>query len=79
MFRLDRNRYAGGLIIYINEKIPRKALTMNVNSVWHNPLREKSPDTEFFLVRMRENTDLKKLRIWTLFTQWSLQSSISQK
>ena len=50
---------------------------MNVNSVF--PLREKSPDTEFFLVRMRENTDQKKLRIWTLFTQLSLQSSISQK
>ena len=25
---------------------------------------------EVFLVRMRENTDQKKLRIWTLFTQW---------
>ena len=24
----------------------------------------------FFLVRMQENTDLKKLHIWTLFTQW---------
>ena len=37
--------------------------------------REKCPDTEFFLsisrysVRMRENTDQKKLRTWTLFTQ----------
>ena len=27
------------------------------------------PNTEIFLVRMRENTDQKKLRIWTLFTQ----------
>ena len=25
-----------------------------------------------YSVRMRENTDLKKLRIWTLFTQWLL-------
>ena len=25
-----------------------------------------------YLVRMRENTDHKKLRIWTLFTQWEL-------
>ena len=33
-------------------------------------LREKCPNTEFFLVRMRENTGQKKLRIWTLFTQY---------
>ena len=33
------------------------------------PLREKCPNTEFFLVRIRENTDQKKLRIWTFFTQ----------
>ena len=47
--------------------------------VWE--LREKYPNTKFFLVRIfrskspysvqiRENTDQKKLRIWTLFTQW---------
>ena len=42
-----------------------------------NALRERCPNTEFFLVRiflylfwMQENTDQKKLRIWTLFTQW---------
>ena len=41
-------------------------------------LREKCPNTEFFLVRIfpyldwiRENTNQKKLRIWTLFTQWN--------
>ena len=39
-------------------------------------LREKFPNTKFFLVRIfpysiriRENTDQKKLHIWTLFTQ----------
>ena len=39
-------------------------------------LRKKCPNKEFFLVRifpysvrMWENTDQKKLRIWTLFTQ----------
>ena len=44
-------------------------------------LREKFPNTEFFLVRIflysvrvQEITDLKKLRIWTFFTQWELQS-----
>ena len=43
-------------------------------------LCEKCPNTEFFLVRIfpypvriRENTDQKNLRIWTLFTQCSLQ------
>ena len=35
-------------------------------------LRQKSPNTEFFLVRIQENTDQKKLRIWTLFRQWNL-------
>ena len=40
-------------------------------------LPEKCPNTEFFLVciflysvQIQENTDQKKLRIWTLFTQW---------
>ena len=40
-------------------------------------MREKCPNTEFFLVHIflhsvwiQENTDRKKLRIWTLFTQW---------
>ena len=44
-------------------------------------LREKYPNPKFFLIRtfrskspysvqIRENTDQKKLRIWTLFTQW---------
>ena len=41
-------------------------------------LREKCPNTEFFLVRIfphsvRENMDQKELRIWTLFTQWRLK------
>ena len=56
-------------------------------------LREKGPNTEFFLVgifphpdwirsifrysvRMRENMDQKKLRIWTLFTQWLIQKKL---
>ena len=47
-------------------------------------LREKSPNTEFFLVRIflysvrtQENTDKKKPRIWTLFTQWSIYIKIT--
>ena len=32
-------------------------------------LREKCPHTEFFLVRIQENTGQKKLRIWTILTQ----------
>ena len=51
----------------------------------NDTLREKCPNTEFFLVRIflysvriQENTDHKKLRIWTLFTQCilSLKKSI---
>ena len=53
-------------------------------------LREKCPNTEFFYVpyfpvfelkskspysvRLRENADQKKLRIWRLFTQWMVWS-----
>ena len=44
---------------------------------WGKSLREKCPNTEFFLVRifpysvwMRENMDQKILCIWTLFTRW---------
>ena len=32
-------------------------------------LRKKCPNTEFFLVRIFQHSDQKKLRIWTLFTQ----------
>ena len=32
-------------------------------------LREKCPNTEFFLVRIFPHMDQNKLRIWTLFTQ----------
>ena len=32
------------------------------------PVREQCPNTEFFLVRIQENKDQKKLPIWTLFT-----------
>ena len=47
-------------------------------------LREKCPNTEFFLVRIfphsdwiRENMDQKKLRIWTLFTQCNIKNTES--
>ena len=50
-------------------------------------LREKCPNTEFFLiliflysVRIQENTDQIKLRIWTPFTQYdrpNLQSCMA--
>ena len=52
----------------IRLNIPLRLLTIT--------LREKSPNMEFFLVfiflysvRIQENTDKKKLRIWTFFTQ----------
>ena len=44
-------------------------------------LGEKCPNTELFLVRIfvysvwiQENTDEKKLRMWTLLTQWKFQA-----
>ena len=50
--------------------------TINETNLWTTSLREKSPNTKFFLlrkspysVRIRENADQKKLRIWTLFTR----------
>ena len=55
-------------------------LFLVVKSKGSNSLREKCPNTEFFLVRIllylekiQENTDQKKLRIWTLFTKWFLK------
>ena len=62
-----------------------------VNGRWESiqencSLREKYPITEFFLVRIfsysdwiRENTDQKKLRIWTLFTQYQFYNEDQQK
>ena len=35
----------------------------------YTTLHEKRPNTEFFLVRIRKNTDQKKLCIKTLFKQ----------
>ena len=47
------------------------------SNIFDQSLREKYSNTEFFLVRIflysvriQENTDQKKLRIWTIFTQW---------
>ena len=74
--------------MYLYKKTLSISITMCRNPF---PLREKCPNTEFFLirisriwteyddllrkppysVRMRKNTDQKKLRIWTLFTQCS--------
>ena len=53
----------------------KKSLALHLLNTYNLP--EKCPNTEFFLVlffpysdRVRENTDQKKLCIWTLFTQW---------
>ena len=50
------------------EHVSQKIYTSGVTIT----LREKCPNTEFFLVRIQENTDQKKLRIWTLFMQYKL-------
>ena len=48
-------------------------------------LHEKCPNMEFFLfriflysVRIQENTDLRKLRIWKLFTQCQVAISLAK-
>ena len=48
-------------------------------------LHEKCPNMEFFLcriflysVRIQENTDLRKLRIWKLFTQCQVVISLAK-
>ena len=41
---------------------------LNIRKEEHLALQAR-PNTEFFMVRMRENADQKKLRIWTFFTQ----------
>ena len=54
-----------------------RSLFWDSGKFWRDALCEKCPNAEFclfrvfpYLVRIRENTDHKKLRIWTLFTQW---------
>ena len=54
--------------------------SFNENLCVINSLREKCPNMEIFLfyiflysVQIQENIDQKKLRIWTLFTQWLCQ------
>ena len=44
----------------------KKCIKWLVNSL---TMHEKCPNTKFFLVQIQENTDQKKLCIWTLFTQ----------
>ena len=63
-------------------KIP-KPLMLNVSLLqtsMSHPLREKCPNTEFLLirifphsVRLQENMDQKKFRIWTLIMHWASQ------
>ena len=43
---------------------------------WKYILREKCPNTEFFQVRIFPHSDKKKLRIWTLFTQWIMSDTV---
>ena len=52
----------------------RKKYQPRLHKKWVT-LREKCPNTKFFLVRMRENMDQKKLCIWTLFTQSYIPNS----
>ena len=57
--------------IILNKKESDMPYILQLNSfIFHkHTLLEKCPNTEFLQVRMRENADQKKTRIWTLFTQ----------
>ena len=61
-------------------------LIVKIKLMINIPLREKCPNTESFLVfifpysvRIQGNTDQKKLRIWTLFTQCSLLGAFTKR
>ena len=56
-----------------NYNLSRRNLTLDINFL-ERTLHEKCPNREIsgpYSVRMRINMDQKKLRIWTLFTQWN--------
>ena len=64
--------------IYFVVMVTIRGVFKALSNIWEGALREKDPNTEFFLVRifqysveMRENANQKKSRIWTLFAQWS--------
>ena len=78
---------------YIPQKLESDSTPLKFDRrVWNaaQALREKCPNTEFFLVWVflhwdwirrltpwiQENTDQKKLRICTLFTQWNSLANI---
>ena len=64
-------------IVFVISMIYERRIEDPDRHLWCNALGEKCPNKEFFLVsiflysiRIQENTDKKKLRIWTRFTQW---------
>ena len=50
---------------YVNNE-PSRFIFKTVYITFTTSLRKKCPNTEFFLVRIQENPDQKKFRIWTL-------------
>ena len=64
--------------IYFVVMVTSRGVFKALPNTWEGALREKDPNTEFFLVcifpysvEMLENADQKKFRIWTPFSQWS--------
>ena len=55
--------------LYVSDEF----LVISQSAVMKITLREKSVYTEFFLVRVFLYSNQKKLRMWTLFTQWKLK------
>ena len=72
LLQLLRNRWRRKRVVYYFLQFSFSSYHLKLKL----PLRGKCPNTDFFLariflysVRIQENTDQKKLRIWTLFTQ----------
>ena len=62
----------------MNKTLSKVIMIRTNRSNENKTLTQKCPNTEFFLVRIfmysvrvQENTDQRKVRIWTLFTQWN--------
>ena len=76
----ESKQFWGTFFVCFNKReLPQKyktAYTLKTSLYEHIPLREKYPNTEFFLVRIFLFSDEKKLRIWTLLTQCTFNVTV---
>ena len=64
----DNSTLCNFISLSLNKLSVYKPYTFHMEYIIRYTLRENNPNTEFFLVRIQENTNQKKLRIWILFT-----------